>query len=356
MELPTQEAKAAKAHDVRGDLRDDNEAIYQMDHPDSDEEIPTLDVGAYLAGREGGREAAAAQLRDISRTIGFFYLKGHGIPQELIDGVFEQSRRFHALPIETKTKIPYFDTGSFKSGYQPCTRDDYQRTNINIINNAKPNLNAKFSINREGGSGGLSITEEQRQARVNIWPENLPGFKETLTDYHARIEKLGRQFLPLWATSLQLPLDYFDKFFATPHLTMSLLHYPPQKEIGNRQYGIAPHTDNALMTFLAQKDIPGLAVRMPSGHWRAVEPVRGTLLVNTGNLMVRWTNDEYLSTKHRVINTNTVDRYSIPVFFGPSGDAMIEVLPTCQSAERPALYEPMTYLQLREWYYGPRKT
>jgi len=353
MELRTQEAKA---HDVRGDLRNDDEAIYLMDHPDSAEEIPTLDIEAYLAGQPGGREAAAAKLREVSKTVGFFYLKGHGIPQDLIDRLFEQSRRFHALPIEAKTKIPYFETGSFKSGYQPCTKDDYQRTNINIINDAKPNLNAKFSINREGGSGGLSMTEEQRKARVNIWPENLPGFKETLSDYHARIEKLGRQFLPLWATSLKLPLDHFDKYFATPHMTMSLLHYPPQKEIGNRQYGIAPHTDNALMTFLAQKDIPGLAVRMPSGHWRAVEPVPGTLLVNTGNLMVRWTNDEYLSTKHRVINTNTVDRYSIPVFFGPSGDALIEVLPTCRSVERPALYEPMTYLQLREWYYGPRKT
>jgi len=356
MELRTQEANAAKSHDVRGDLRDDDEAIHRMDHPDSEEEIPTLDIAAYLSGQPGGREAAAAKLREVSKAVGFFYLKGHGIPQELIDRTFEQSRRFHALPIETKTKIPYFDTGSFKSGYQPCTKDDYQRTNINIINDAKPNLNAKFSVNREGGSGGLSMTDEQRKARVNIWPENLPGFKETVSDYHARIEKLGRQFLPLWATSLKLPLDYFDKYFATPHMTMSLLHYPPQKEIGNRQYGIAPHTDNALMTFLAQKDIPGLAVRMPSGRWRAVEPVPGTLLVNTGNLMVRWTNDEYLSTKHRVINTNTVDRYSIPVFFGPSGDALIEVLPSCQSAERPAHYEPMTYLQLREWYYGPRKT
>jgi isopenicillin N synthase-like dioxygenase len=108
------------------------------------------------------------------------------------------------------------------------------------------------------------------------------------------------------------------------------------------------------MTLLAQKDIPGLAVRMPSGRWRTVDIVPGALLVNTGNLIVRWTNDEYLSTKHRVINTNEVDRYSIPVFFGPSGDALIEVLPTCQSAERPALYEPITYLKLREWYYGSR--
>lgn len=344
----------ARPHDVRGEIRDDAEAVYLMDHPDSQEDIPTLDIAPYLGGEPGGREAAAAKLREISSTIGFFYLKGHGIPQDLIDRVFEQSRRFHALPIEIKQKIPYFDTGSFKSGYQPCFKDEYQRTNINIIANARPNLVAKFSINREGGSGGLSMTEAERRATINIWPANLPGFRETLGDYHARIEKLGRQFLPLWATTLRLPLDYFDRFFATPHLTMSLLYYPPQRDIGNRQYGIAPHTDNAMMTFLAQKDIPGLAVRMPSGHWRAVDIVPGALLVNTGNLIVRWTNDEYLSTKHRVINTNEADRYSIPVFFGPSGDALIEVLPTCQGPGRPPLYEPITYLKLREWYYGPR--
>ena len=308
-----------KKHDVRGDIREDDEAIYLMDHPDSDEEIPSLDIAPYLNREPGGYELVAAKLRDISRTVGFFYLKGHGIPQHLIDRVFAELRRFHALPIETKRKIPYFDTGSFRSGYQPCFKDDYQRTNVNIIANAKPNLVAKFAINREGGSGGPSMTDEERRARVNIWPENLPGFRETLLDYHAGIENLGRQFLPLWAASLKLPLDYFDKFFATPHLTMNLLYYPPQRGVGDRQYGIAPHTDNALMTFLAQKDVSGLAVRMPSGRWRAVDIVPGTLLVNTGNLIVRWTNDEYLSTKHRVINTNTVDRYSIPVFFGPSG-------------------------------------
>jgi len=347
-------ARSAKAHDIRGEIRDDDAAVYLMDHPDSDEQIPTLDIAPYLAGQPGGREIAAAKLREISTTVGFFYLKGHGIPPDVIERVFEQSRRFHALPDETKSKIPYFDNGSFKSGYQPCSKDDYQSTNINIIANAKPNLNAKFSINREGGSGGASMTDEQRRARVNVWPDDLPGFREALVDYHSRIENLGRRFLPLWATGLNLPPDYFDRFFATPHLTMSLLYYPPQKEIGARQYGIAPHTDNAMMTFLAQKDIPGLAVRMPTGHWRAVDIVAGTLLVNTGNLLVRWTNDEYLSTKHRVINSNTVDRYSIPVFFGPSGDALIEVLPTCQNRERPPLYEPITYLKLREWYYGRR--
>jgi isopenicillin N synthase-like dioxygenase len=342
-----------KTRDVRGELRDDAEALYLMDHPDSTEEIPTLDISPFLKGEPGGRDKVAAKLRKISTTIGFFYLKGHGLPDDLLGRMFAEAKRFHALPAAEKKKIPYFDVGGFKSGYSAAQEDDYRRANVNIIRGAKPNLLAKYSINREGGSGGPSMTEAERNAVINIWPENLPGFKETLQQYHAAIESLGRKFLPLWAASLRLPPDYFDRFFITPHVTLQLLHYPPQKEVGNRQYGIAPHTDNAMMTFLAQGDVPGLAVRMPSGHWRAVDIVPGTLLVNTGNVIVRWTNDEYLSTKHRVINTHERDRYSIPCFFGPSADAVIEVVPTCQGPGRPPRYEPMTYRASRDWYYAP---
>ncbi len=341
-----------QTRDPRDEMRDDEESIYLMDHPDSDEEIPTLDMSHYLSGQPGGRDGVAAHLRAITMTVGFFYLEGHGIPQNLIDALFSQSRRFFGLPDDVKRKIPYITTDSLRSGYQNSFTDGSPRTNINIISGARPNLLEKFSVNREGGCTGPNTPGENRKAAINVWPENLPGFKETVQAYHAAIEKLGRQFLPLWCVSLGLPPDHLDRFFETPHLTMSLLHYPPQKEIGNRQYGIAPHTDNALMTFLAQADVPGLAVRMPSGHWREVDIVPGTLLVNTGNLMVHWTNGEYLSTKHRVINNNAVDRYSIPVFFGPSRDALIEVLPTTQGPDRPARYEPITYRDLRDWYYA----
>jgi isopenicillin N synthase-like dioxygenase len=344
-----------KTRDVRGTVEDDPETIRLMDHPDSTEEIPTLDISPYRNGEPGGREAVAARLREISMTVGFFYLRGHGIPFSLLERMFAEARRFHSLPEAEKKKIPYFDIGGFKSGYSASQEDDYRRANVNIIRGAKPNLLAKFSINREGGSGGLCMTEAERNAVINIWPENLPGFKKTLLEYHAAIESLGRAFLPLWAGSLKLPPDYFDKFFVTPHVTLQLLHYPPQKEIGNRQYGIAPHTDNALMTFLAQSEVPGLAVRMPSGHWRAVDIVPDTLLVNTGNVIVRWTNDEYLSTKHRVINTYDRDRYSIPCFFGPSADAVIEVVPTCQPPGHPPRYEPITYSASRDWYYAPNE-
>jgi isopenicillin N synthase-like dioxygenase len=338
-----------KSPDVRGELKDDPETLYLMDYPDSTEEVPTLDLGPYLSNEPGGREKVAAHLREISTAIGFFYLTNHGIPLEVFDRTFAESRRFHSLPAVEKGKLPWFTTDTFKSGYHPG-EEERKTANVNIIRDAKPNLHAKFSVNREGGSAGLSAPPPEKSP--NVWPDNLPGFREAVMDYHGRIETLARQFLPLWATTLNLPLDYFDKYFVTPHLTMSLLYYPPQIQVGNRQYGIAPHTDNSLMTFLATGEVSGLAVRMPSGHWRMVDPIRGALVVNTGNVMVRWTNGEFLSTKHRVINTNNVDRYSIPVFFGPSGDALIECLSTCQGPGRPPLYEPITYQDLRRWYYG----
>jgi isopenicillin N synthase-like dioxygenase len=333
----------------RPDLAADEDRL--MDYPDSTEEIPTLDISSYLAGEAGAREAVARQLGHVTETVGFFYLKGHGVAQDLTDRVFAQSRRFHSLPDKEKNKVPYVVNGSFRSGYQPIATPRSTKENVEIIKNAKPNLLSKFSMNREVPlPAGHAWDGDFRDK--NVWPENLPGFRETLVEYQAAIEKLGRAFLPLWATSLDMPPDFFDRFFKVPHLTLTLVHYIPQKAIGGRQYGIAPHTDNAFMTFLAQANVGGLAVRMPSGRWRAVDVIPGTFLVNTGNTMVRWTNDRYLSTKHRVINTADVDRYSIPVFFGPSGDAMIECIPTCEGPGSPAKYPPITYRDLRKWYYG----
>jgi len=318
------------------------EQIRLMDYPDSTEEIPTLDMSPYLRNEPGGRERVAAQLKEFTETVGFFYLKSHSVPQSLIDRVFEQSRRFHALPEEVKSQVPWIDIDTHRAGYQGIQKERVGRANSNLISETKPNFYSKFVI----------IREKQAGVETNVWPQNLPGFKEVVLEYQAAVEALGKRFLPLWATGLNLPLDYFDRLFEIPHVNLSLLHYPPQKEIGNKLYGIAPHTDNAMMTFLAQANVSGLAVRMPSGHWRVVDIIPGTLLVNTGNLIVRWTNDRYLSTKHRVINTNTVDRYSIPVFFGPSADALIEVLPTCQGPGNPPKYQPVTYRDMRNWYYA----
>lgn len=326
---------------------DDPEAIALMDHPDSTEEIPTIDIGPYLEGKAGAREAVAAELRRVTETIGFFYLENHGVPQALFDRMFTESKRFFALPAEEKRRIPRVDN----TGYVEM-KDIGNGGNQYLVKQVRPPYNESFIINRERSPDDPDVIAKKMFCSLNTWPRNLPGFRETLLEYHATIEALGKTFLPLWATSLDLPLDYFEPFFKVPHCNLRLAHYPPQNEIGTGLYGSPPHTDNCLMTFLAQANVPGLAVRMPSGHWRIVDIIPGTILVNTGNLMVRWTNRRYLSTKHRVINTTTTDRYTFPVFFGPSFDALISCLPTCCSPQHPAEFDPITYEDLRKWYYN----
>jgi isopenicillin N synthase-like dioxygenase len=321
--------------------------IYLMDHPDSSEEIPTIDIAAYMAGDHGAIPRIARALAEVTETVGFFYLTGHGVSQSLIDRMFAEGRRFFALPIEAKRKVPRIDN----TGYVEM-KDPEQNGNQYLVKKKGAPLNESFIIGRERSRDDPDVIAKKIFCSLNTWPENLPGFREAVLDYHTTIEALGKRFLPLWAASLDLPLDFFDRFFGVPHCNLRLAHYPPQDEIGNGQYGSLPHTDNCLMTFLAQANVPGLAVRMPSGHWRSVELIPGTLLVNTGNLMLRWTNGRYLSTKHRVINASGTDRYSFPVFFGPQFDALIECLPTCCGPDNPAKFEPMTYENMRRWYYG----
>ena len=329
---------------------DDAGAIYLMDHPDSVEDIPIIDLGPYLAGERGAPERVAAELARVTQTVGFFYLRNHGVPQELTEAMFVEARRFFALPLEEKRKIPRIDN----TGYVELREARQHAANSNLVKKVKPALNESFIINRERSPDDPDVIAKRTFCSLNNWPENLPGFRTTLLEYHSTLEALGRTFLPLWARSLDLPVDFFAPFFDVPHCNVRLLHYPPQDEIGEGEYGIPPHTDNCLMTFLAQANVPGLAVQMPSGHWRVVDIVPGTMLVNTGNLMLRWTNGRYKSTKHRVINTAGVDRYSCPVFFGPTYDAMIECLPTCRGPDNPPRFDPITYEDLRKWYYGYR--
>src|SRR5436189_3122739 len=97
VELGAATMSELKTRDVRGTIHDDPESVYLMDHPDSTEQIPTLDISPYLKGEPGGRETVAARLREISMNVGFFYLKGHGMPASLLARMFAEAKRFHSL-------------------------------------------------------------------------------------------------------------------------------------------------------------------------------------------------------------------------------------------------------------------
>ena len=98
----------------------------------------------------------------------------------------------------------------------------------------------------------------------------------------------------------------------------------------------------AAFTLLATDDAGGLEVQTRDGNWIAAPYVENALVVNIGDCLMRWSNDIYVSTPHRVVNRSGRERTSIAFFCDPNHDARVECLPGCASAERPAKYPPTT--------------
>ncbi len=176
---------------------------------------------------------------------------------------------------------------------------------------------------------------------------NVPEIRADMMAYFAVLGAMCDRMLPPFAAALGLCGDFFAPFFADEaHAVVRFLHYPPQETTEDNTFGQAPHTDNSFMTALARTDVPGLAVRLPSGEWFAPPVIPGTFLINLGNIMRRWSNDRFLSTPHGVLNESRTDRYSIAYFYSPNPNAVIECVPSCATSDDPPRYPPAVYRDL----------
>ena len=108
---------------------------------------------------------------------------------------------------------------------------------------------------------------------------------------------------------------------------------------GETRFGVGPHTDFGCLTVLSQDDVGGLQVLDAGGDWVTAHPIRGTLVVNVGDLLARWSNDRFRSTPHRVINSSARPRYSLVLAFDPDAATVIDpadFLPAGESPRYPA--------------------
>jgi isopenicillin N synthase-like dioxygenase len=294
------------------------------------ETIPVIDIADYLVGRPGTQAAIASQVRDALTTVGFFVLTGHDVPRRLIDRTFGEAERFHNLPIGKKLALRM---NEHNNGYMAMARYAVWTSDVN--KNDKPDLNEAFFIKRERAPDDPLRLSGRRFVGPNLWPDEtgLPEFRARVLEYVETMDAVARRFLPAVAVALDLAPNWFDAAFNQSQFSFRLSHYPPVKAEEN-QFGIAPHTDSNFMTFLAQTEIPGLQVRMPSGSWLDV-PYIPSFAVNSGDIMKRWTNGRFKSTPHRALPPVGRHRYAIPFFLGPRFDQLIECLPTCTSPDNP---------------------
>jgi isopenicillin N synthase-like dioxygenase len=305
-------------------------------------EIPILDLAPYLSGQPGARDRLGKQLCHALENIGFYFITGHGVPQSLIDAAFAETARFHAQPLDRKLRLR---RNRDNVGYLPMSRS----TNADVA--VKRNVNEAFFLKRDLPADHPDVLTGKRFRGTNLWPDDLPGFRDTVTAYCDALEALAKKLMPLYAVALDLSADYFDKAFAEPQYTLRMTHYPYVKALAENEFGIAPHSDTSFLTLLAQNKIPGLSLRTRDGRWIDAPALDGHFLVNGGDMLRRWTNDRFLATPHRASNRSGQERYAIPFFVDCNIDWPMECLPTCMSATRPAKYPRFTYAEYMSAYH-----
>ena len=220
-----------------------------------------------------------------------------------------------------------------------------------ISTSGKPNLVEALFVKRDLAPDHPDVIANKLYRPANQWPDGVPGFRETIVAYCDAMERLCLDMLPVYALALELPADYFNEAFVEPQYALRMSHYPPAEDGEADQFGVAPHTDSSFLTMLAQSELPGLEVRMPSGQWFAAPAVADAFVVNSGDMLRRWTNHRFLSTPHRVRNRNAGrDRYAIPFFFDANVDYPMACLPSCQAPDNPPRYEPVTYTAYMQWF------
>lgn len=294
--------------------------------------IPVLDLGDLVAGDPTAIDRLGDDLRSALTDIGFFFVVNHGVPWNLVETIYDQARTLHSLPAGT---LDHIGMDKEHGGY--LTYGGGTSYASEIAGDVRtPNLNAAFFVHRGGYRLG------------NQWPE-LDGFRQAVDTYMDAMLTLSERLLPVLASSLELPHDYFAPQFDDPSCTLRMSHYPVV-DYGENDWGLAPHTDSSIFTFLPANEVPGLEIR-PAGHdWIEPPPMPESYLINSGDMLKRWTNNRFRSTAHRARNASTVDRYAMPFFYGARDDALIEALPTCVSADNPAKHDPITYGDYQRWF------
>jgi isopenicillin N synthase-like dioxygenase len=313
------------------------------------DQIPVIDFAPFLAGSEQGRAAVAAAIREAAETIGFFYLAGHGIEQRLIDQAFDAGRRFFELPLEAKKAVAIREQRGYQA-FKDVVREGY-----------RPNLNESFFMGLDLQPDDPDVVARLPLHGPNQWPSTLPQLRAPMEAYFERICAVGHSLLRACALALDIPENFFEAYYRKPIPLVRIIHYPASSEPRpENQYGNPPHTDYGCITLLAQDDVGGLAVkRRGSAGWIEAVSLPGTLVINIGDMLMRWTNDRWVSTPHRVINDPERSRYSMPTFFDPDYRALVSCIESCQGTGNPSRYPPITfgeyYSQGLDKTYGYRK-
>lgn len=286
--------------------------------------LPILDL-SLLDGDEHDQATFRATLRRATHEVGFFYLVGHGISDEVVARAFDTAEQFFALPLDAKQRVEMLASPHFR-GY---TRTGGERTQGQVDWREQIDIAAERPVWDDS-----SAPAYMRLEGPNLWPDALPELRTVFEDWEQRCAVVARRLMRAWAISLGGEADVFDGLFKNrPQTLIKLVKYPGREERGQ---GVGAHKDPGILTLLMiEPGKGGLQVEHGDG-WIEAPAVPGAFVVNIGELL-EYATDGYLkATNHRVESPPVGEtRMSIPFFFNPALDATVDpmVLPPELAAE-----------------------
>lgn len=297
--------------------------------------VPVIDVS---------RADAAEAIDAACREVGFLTVIGHGVPAEVIDDAWTSARAFFDLPLAQKLEVAMPHPG-YPYGYSPLAGETLARSlsvDGSPTSTAAPDLKESFAIGPvDRPTHQITDPDESFAWSANQWPVALPRLQVAWERYFREMSDLAARLMRLMANGLGLPTGHFDPMITRHTSAMRALNYPPRGEVLAGQFGASAHTDYGTLTILlADPTQGGLQVEGLNGEWHDVQPAAGALVVNLGDAMARWTNDQWRSTMHRV-QVPAGRRQSIAFFHNANWDALIECLPTCLADGEQPKYAPI---------------
>jgi len=274
--------------------------------------IPIIDISSLVKDNSNSEEfnKTVYEIKSACENIGFFLVKNHGISKNIITQLSNQTRIFFDSNFEYKNKFFEKNQEDYPFGYMGIGYETLKAGYDPSINKTRiyPDLKESFSI----GSN-----------EKTIWPNNI---KESWENYLIVMNNLVHKILQAFALALNKDINFFNKYITNHASALRALNYPEiNYQIVNQQIRASKHTDYGIMTVL-KTDGPGLQVYSKNKEWIDVPIIEDTFIINIGDMMQRWTNDKWMSTLHRVINTdnNKRRRQSFAYFFNPNSDSIIE--------------------------------
>lgn len=301
------------------------------------EEIPSLDLADFNSKDELRKALFIKQLGDAFNNIGFVAIKNHGLSDALTKKLYSTVKAYFDLPDEIKQKYEKPELFG-QRGYIGKGKE-----------HAKGRTTGDLKEFYHIGQEVSAEIREKEELPENIWPEELPEFKEVTVEAYRTLEKAGQSMLKAIALYLGLNENYFEDKVRHGNSILRPIHYFPIENpdaVPADAVRAAEHGDINLITLLMGASADGLQVLRRDNKWIPITALPDQIVVNVGDMLARLTNNKLKSTIHRVVNPPRhlmgTSRYSIPFFMHPKSEMSLNCLESCVDENNPKAYSDTT--------------